>query len=78
MDTSVISYFSDAINDDNGILIAQFSAVYSNGIHNINMAINDIDSYQANQDKVVSAFDNFLNNIQSAAQDTQDFVSSQN
>lgn len=65
MNKTVTKAYEQAVNDDNGILVADFHAQFGNGsISNINITINTVETYQANKDKVVTAFDDFLVAIQ--------------
>ncbi|OIL04940.1 hypothetical protein ATX84_09330 [Oenococcus oeni] len=78
MNLNVLGEFEKVVNDDNGVMIADLSATYSNGLHNISMVINTIDSYQQNKDTIIAALDEFLSDIQTASINTQNFVDSQN
>lgn len=65
MNKTVTKAYEQAVNDDNGILVADFHAQFGNGsISNINITINTVEAYQTNKDKVVTAFDDFLVAIQ--------------
>ena len=65
MNKTVTKAYEQAVNDDNGILVADFHAQFGNGsISNINITINTVEAYQINKDKVVTAFDDFLVAIQ--------------
>lgn len=65
MNETVTKTYEQAVNDDAGILIADFTAQTSNGnVSDIKVWVNTIPIYQANKDKVVSAFDDFLIAIQ--------------
>ncbi len=78
MNTNLLGQFEKIVNDDNGVMIADLSAVYSNGLHNISMVLNTVDSYQQNKDTVIAAFDEFLGDIQTVGASTQAFVEAQN
>lgn len=65
MNKTVTKAYEQAVNDDNGILVADFHAQYGNGsISNIDITINTVEAYQTNKDKVVTALDDFLIAIQ--------------
>lgn len=65
MNETVTKTYEQAVNDDAGILIADFTAQTSNNnVNDIRVWVNTIAIYQANKDKVVSAFDDFLIAIQ--------------
>lgn len=65
MNETVTKTYEQAVNDATGILIADFTAQTSNGnVSDIKVWVNTITIYQANKDKVVSAFDDFLTAIQ--------------
>mgnify|MGYP004712499635 FL=1 len=65
MNETVTKTYEQAVNDDTGILIADFTAQTSNNnVSDIKVWVNTIPNYQANKDKVVSAFDDFLIAIQ--------------
>lgn len=65
MNETVTKTYEQAVNDDTGILIADFTAQTSNSnVSDIKVWVNTITNYQANKDKVVSAFDDFLLAIQ--------------
>lgn len=65
MNETVTKTYEQAVNDDTGILIADFTAQTSNSnVSDIKVWVNTIPNYQANKDKVVSAFDDFLLAIQ--------------
>lgn len=65
MNETVTKTYEQAVNDDTGILIADFTAQTSNGnVSDIKVWVNTITIYQTNKDKVVSAFDDFLIAIQ--------------
>lgn len=65
MDKKITKTYEQVINDNNGIMVANLTAQSLNGtISNISISINTIDSYQANKDKFVNAFDDFLIAIQ--------------
>ncbi|MBZ5951043.1 hypothetical protein [Leuconostoc gasicomitatum] len=65
MNETVTKTYEQAVNDDTGILIADFTAQTSNSnVSDIKVWVNTIAIYQANKDKVVSAFDDFLTAIQ--------------
>lgn len=65
MNKTVTKAYEQAVNDDNGILVADFHAQFGNGsISNIDITINTVEAYQANKDKVATAFDDFLVAIQ--------------
>ena len=65
MNETVTKTYEQAVNDDTGILIADFTAQTSNSnVSDIKVWVNTIPNYQANKDKVVSAFDDFLIAIQ--------------
>ena len=65
MNETVTKTYEQAVNDDTGILIADFTAQTSNSnVSDIKVWVNTIVIYQANKDRVVSAFDDFLIAIQ--------------
>ncbi|MCX7578219.1 hypothetical protein D0502_02240 [Leuconostoc falkenbergense] len=65
MNKTVTKAYEQVVNDDNGILVADFHAQFGNGsISNLSIAINTVEAYQANKDKVATAFDDFLVAIQ--------------
>ncbi|KGO23023.1 hypothetical protein ACKP2L_05260 [Oenococcus alcoholitolerans] len=64
MDKNTTINYGQVVNDDNDIMIAEFSATDNNGLHDINLAINSIDLYKANKDKIITEFDNFLQELQ--------------
>ncbi|OIK78401.1 hypothetical protein ATX69_09585 [Oenococcus oeni] len=65
VDKNKIINYENVVNDDNGILVAEFHAQYVNSsISNINITINTVEAYQANKNKAVTAFDDFLVAIQ--------------
>lgn len=65
MNETVTKTYEQAVNDNTGILIADFTAQTSNSnVSDIKVWVNTITNYQANKDKVVSAFDDFLLAIQ--------------
>ncbi|AWW99647.1 hypothetical protein [Oenococcus oeni] len=77
MNTNVVANFDQTVVDENGIVLAQFVAEYSNGLHNITLTLNTIDSYQQNKDKIVNAFDDFLASIQTSQSSIQTFINLQ-
>lgn len=66
MDKKITKTYEQVINDSNGIMVASLTAQSLNGtISNISISINTIDSYQANKDKVISSFNDFLASVKS-------------
>lgn len=57
--------YTQTVTDSGNILIANFSGQKTNGgVNNVSIGINTIESYQANKDIVVAAFDAFIVSMQ--------------
>ncbi|WP_188352878.1 hypothetical protein [Leuconostoc pseudomesenteroides] len=66
MNQSEIIYYEQPVNDDGNVLVADFTAQRNNGVvQNIAVSVNTVAGYQANKDRVITAFDDFLTAIQS-------------
>ena len=69
MNTHTTKNYDQVVTDDGGIMVAEFSAINSDGLHNISLVINSPELYMANKDKVMSSFDQFLIDIQADSSD---------
>ncbi|MHA5102319.1 hypothetical protein R5Q19_05740 [Oenococcus oeni] len=66
MNQNKIIYYEQPVNDDGNVLVADFTAQRNNGVvQNIAVSVNTVAGYQANKDRVITAFDDFLAAIQS-------------
>lgn len=66
MNQNKIIYYEQPVNDDGNVLVADFTAQRNNGVvQNIAVSVNTVAGYQANKDRVITAFDDFLTAIQS-------------
>lgn len=66
MNQNKIIYYEQPVNDDGNVLVADFTAQQNNGVvQNIGVSVNTVAGYQANKDRVITAFDDFLTAIQS-------------
>lgn len=73
MNQNKIIYYEQPVNDDGNVLVADFTAQRNNGVvQNIAVSVNTVAGYQANKDKVITAFDDFLKVIQSENVQTPD------
>lgn len=73
MNQNKIIYYEQPVNDDGNVLVADFTAQRNNGVvQNIAVSVNTVAGYQANKDKVITAFDDFLTAIQSETVKTPD------
>ncbi|QHJ76599.1 MAG: hypothetical protein [Bacteriophage sp.] len=65
--------YEQSVNDAGNVLVAEFTAQITNDVvQNIKLSVNTIDGYQTNKEKVIVAFDDFLQIIQSETIQTSD------